>query len=60
MQATAGDTTVGQLRSKSDAVRQMRHISQLNSESERKRQRTEFGIKESPNPLFELSTDLYR
>ena len=41
-------------------LQQIDEIKKLESESAKKDKRTEYGIKEMDNPLFELSIDLYR
>ena len=52
--------SVGTLRSKELALTQMHSISSQKSKSKKESKRTEYGLKETFNPLFDLSVDLYR
>lgn len=52
-------TEVAEPRSLALSLQQINTIHSAVTEKEKKLLRTQYGIKESPNPLFRLSTDLF-
>lgn len=52
--------TVGQARTKHLACTQMACISAQRNATKKAEKRTEYGMRETPNPLFDLSVDLFR
>ena len=53
-------TTLSRQRTKGSAIRQMGSIAQATTETQRKLRRTQYGLKETFNPLFQLDIDLFK
>ena len=51
---------VSSTRNKTQVEEQMRRISSESTEAEKKKKRTQYGIKEKSNPLLSLPIDLYQ
>jgi hypothetical protein len=56
---TVNPHVCGRGRTKQDALVQIGNIQQQGTESGKKECRTKYGLKETHNPLFSLSVDLY-
>ena len=53
-------TRIATLRDKETCLSQMEEIKSKPSENAKAKLRAEYGVKETNNPLFSLSVDLYR
>ena len=53
-------TTVGAMRTKQDSLSMINQIKSARSNTRQNQLRTEHGLRETENPLFELNIDLYK
>ena len=58
--SSTNPSVISELRCKVDTLKQIEEIKSLPSETAKKIKRTEYGIRETDNSLFDLSVDLHR